>query len=83
VKQPPEPRSKLDYNFREGDIMGKYDNMIVFKETKARVSHACSKCRKEINPGDVYYAEELKDKFLQSLHRKKYCPQCYQSLKPV
>jgi len=58
--------------------MGKYDNLKFFKKTKARVSHACLKCGQQINIGDYYYAEEIKDKFLYSLHRKKLCNKCYE-----
>ncbi len=60
--------------------MGKYDNLIFFKETKARADHACSACGTHINQGDIYYPEEIKDKFLHSLHRKKLCQKCYQTL---
>ena len=58
--------------------MSKYDNLKFFKETKARTNHFCSNCGQQIYPGDVYYAEEMKDKFLHSLHRKKLCKECYQ-----
>lgn len=60
--------------------MGKYDNLIMFKETKARANHICMDCGLEINAGDVYYTEVMKDKFLHSLHRKKLCKECYQEM---
>ena len=60
--------------------MSKYDNLIYFKETKARTDHICMGCQGLIQAGDIYYAENMKDKFLHSLHRKKYCSQCYQAL---
>ncbi|MCK4781497.1 hypothetical protein KAS79_01035 [Candidatus Parcubacteria bacterium] len=58
--------------------MSKYDNLKFFKKTKARISHACMKCRGQINTGDFYYAKNIKDKFLHSLHRKKLCDKCYE-----
>jgi hypothetical protein len=60
--------------------MNKYDNLKIWKQTKARVNHSCINCEKQINVGELYYAEELKDKFLHSLHRKKLCNKCYQEL---
>lgn len=60
--------------------MSKYDNIKYFKETKARADHICSNCREQINAGDIYYPEEIKDKFLHSLHRKKLCKKCYQNM---
>ena len=58
--------------------MSKYDNLKFFKKTKARVNHICMKCGQQINTGDFYYAENMKDKFLHSLHRKKFCIKCYE-----
>jgi len=36
------------------------------------------KCGQQINAGDFYYAESMKDKFLHSLHKKKFCIKCYE-----
>lgn len=47
-------------------------------KTKARVNHICMKCGQQINAADFYYAESMKDKFLHSLHRKKFCIKCYE-----
>ena len=58
--------------------MSKYDNLKILKKTKARTNHICIKCGQQINAGEFYYAEELKDRFLHSLHRKKFCSACYQ-----
>ena len=55
----------------------KYDSLKFLKRTKARVVHRCDKCGKLINPGEFYYAETLKDKFLHTLHNKKFCESCY------
>lgn len=57
--------------------MGKYDDLKFFKETKARSNHICSECGKQITAGDIYFPEEIKDRFLHSLHRKKFCGKCY------
>jgi len=57
--------------------MGKYDNLKILKKTQARASHKCYNCGKLINPGDFYYSEKLKDRFLHSLHLKKFCENCY------
>jgi len=38
------------------------------------------KCGQQINVGDFYYAEVLKDKFLHSLNRKKFCKNCYEKI---
>lgn len=62
--------------------MSKYDNLKYFKKTKARACHVCMKCGKQIFPGDYYYAERLKDRFLHSLHMKKLCIECYEGTKP-
>jgi uncharacterized protein with PIN domain len=58
--------------------MGKYDNLRTLKTTKARTQHVCYKCGKEISPGETYYREQIEDKFLHSLHSKKYCSSCYE-----
>lgn len=60
--------------------MSKYDNLKMFKETKARANHTCTNCGQQINIGNIYYPEEIKDKFLHSLHRKKLCQKCYQEM---
>ncbi len=57
--------------------MGKYDQLKILKKTKARAHHVCQKCGQEILPKDDYYREHIEDKFLHSLHAKKYCLSCY------
>ena len=57
--------------------MGKYDHLKFLKKTKARVNDKCSRCGKTINANDHYYAESMKDRFLQSLHSRKFCTNCY------
>jgi len=58
--------------------MGKYDHLKILKRIKARSHHVCYKCGKVIHPGDNYYRENIEDKFLHSLHTKKYCSSCYE-----
>jgi hypothetical protein len=57
--------------------MGKFDSLKTLKKTKAQVDHRCSKCGAEIGRGEDYYKEHLEDKFLHSLHAKKFCAQCF------
>jgi len=59
--------------------MGKYGSLKFFKKTKARTNHICMKCGQQINASDFYYAEDIKDKFLHSLHKKKLCNKCYEA----
>ena len=60
--------------------MGKYNQLKFLKKTRARVNHICSMCGKEIESGSFYYAETIKDRFLHSLHAKKFCAECYEKL---
>ncbi len=58
--------------------MRKFDSLKILKKTKARVPHLCSKCGAEIFSGEHYYKEHLQDRFLHSLHAKKFCADCFQ-----
>ena len=58
--------------------MGKYNQLKILKKTKARVSHFCSQCGKEIESVGFYYKETGRDRFLHSLHAKKFCEECYE-----
>jgi hypothetical protein len=58
--------------------MGKFDSLTILKQTKARVAHLCSKCGADISPGEHYYKEHVQDRFLHSLHAKKFCVHCFQ-----
>lgn len=58
--------------------MSKYNHLKFLKRTKARVNHQCNFCGEAILSGQFYYAEEIKDEFLHSLYRKKFCNTCYQ-----
>lgn len=57
--------------------MSKYNELKQLKMIKARVTHLCNKCGRQILKGDMYYVERLKDKFLQILHAKKFCCTCF------
>lgn len=59
-------------------MVGKYNNLKILKETKARSQHVCYKCNINISPGEVYYGEYVKDKFLHSLNDKKFCHSCFE-----
>lgn len=58
--------------------MGKYTGLKTLKKTKARTEHVCDKCGNGILPSETYYREHIEDKFLHSLHAKKYCASCYE-----
>ncbi len=58
--------------------MGKYDHLKILKRIKARSNQVCYNCSKEIYTGENYYQEHIEDKFLHSLHAKKYCSSCYE-----
>lgn len=60
--------------------MGKYDHLKYLKKTKARENHTCYRCGKTINVNDHYYSESMKDRFLQSLHSRKFCTECYEEV---
>jgi len=58
--------------------MGKYDHLKFLKRTKARNEHRCSLCGQIISISEFYYLEKIKNQFLHSLHRNKFCDSCYQ-----
>ena len=57
--------------------MGKYNHLKILKKTKSRAYHVCQKCGNKILPTEYYYREHIQDKFLHSLHAKKFCEVCY------
>jgi len=57
--------------------MSKYDSLKSLRRTKARVDHVCNSCGTTICKGDIYYREHIEDKFLHSLHAKKFCTSCF------
>lgn len=52
--------------------------MKILKKTKARSYHVCHKCGKEISLGEIYYRECVENRFLGTLHGRKYCSSCYE-----
>jgi len=60
--------------------MSEYDNLPFYRQIKARAEHNCTNCAQLIRAGDLYYAEDIEDRFLHSLHRKKFCNQCYERM---
>lgn len=56
--------------------MSKYVKTL--KQKKARKDHTCDKCGGIIQAKSIYYSEDSGDRFLQSLHAKKYCSSCYE-----
>lgn len=58
--------------------MSKCSHLKMLNKIKARTQHICHKCGRGILTGEIYYREEIKDKFLHSLHAKKYCSECYE-----
>ena len=61
-----------------GAVMGKLDNLIVLKKVKARAAHRCAECDSRIAPAEHYYKEHVQDRFLHSLHARKFCLTCFQ-----
>ena len=58
--------------------LGKYDRIRSLKKTKARTFQQCDLCNRTIEPGEDYYAETQKDKFLPSLDAMRFCSKCYE-----
>lgn len=61
--------------------MSKYDSLKILKKKVALNSFKCQLCKDFIKEGEDYYSEEVKDKFLHSLHRKKFCKECVEKFK--
>ena len=57
--------------------MSKYDNLKYLKKVSARTNHTCYNCSEIIHYGDIYYIEQIDDKFLHNLHAKKFCSNCF------
>ena len=60
--------------------MSKYDDIKFLKETKARISHICDKCGKEIDKGEIYYPESTGRIRTIGIQLRKFCKKCYQAL---
>lgn len=63
---------------KKGQMTGKYNNLKILKEAEARSFHVCDNCGEQISPGEIYYREHVENKFLHSLHAKKYCSSCFE-----
>ncbi|GAG84560.1 unnamed protein product [marine sediment metagenome] len=61
--------------------MGKYDNLKILKKRTASTISQCQICKEFIKEGDDYYSEEIQDRFLNFLHRKKFCLNCVERFK--
>jgi len=61
--------------------MGKYDNFKILKKRVATDTFKCQLCKQFSKEGDCYYSEEIKDKFLHSLHKKMFCKECVERFK--
>ena len=53
--------------------MSKFDSLKVLKQTKARANHFCSSCGLRVPKGEIYFREHIADRFLHSLHARKFC----------
>jgi len=58
--------------------MSKYNSLKFLKETRARISHNCDKCREEIKKGEIYYSESIGRVNAPGIKLKKFCKNCYQ-----
>lgn len=61
--------------------MSKYNNFKILKKKVAHDTFKCQLCKNFIKQGEDYYSEEIKDKFLHSLHKKKFCKECVERFK--
>ncbi len=61
--------------------MSKYNNLKILKKKIATENFKCQLCKNFIKEGKDYYSEEVRDRFLHSLHRKKFCKECVQKFK--
>ena len=57
--------------------MSKYNTLKILKKTKARISHLCNKCNKEIQSGEIYYAESIGKINAPGIKLRKFCVICY------
>ena len=58
--------------------MSKYNSIKFLKKTRARISHVCYKCRKEIKKGEIYYSESIGRINAPGIKLNKFCRICYE-----
>lgn len=56
--------------------MSKYNQLKILKKKIANANFRCKLCKRFIMEGDAYYSEEVKNKFIHSLHKKSFCEEC-------
>ena len=61
--------------------MGKYDSFKILRKKVASTTFRCQLCRAFVNEGNDYFSEEVTDRFLHSLHKRKFCVECVQRFK--
>lgn len=57
--------------------MGQYNKLKILIKREARTNHKCFSCGTLIKSGEIYYSEELSDKYINYPQKKKFCVNCY------
>ena len=61
--------------------MDKYNRFKILKKRVTSTTFQCQLCRRLVKQGENYYSEEVKDKFLHFLHKRKFCKKCVEKFK--
>lgn len=61
---------------------GDYDGSVLIRsgERRARTQHACTECRRAIDPGEVYRFWTFVDRDWGGWHTTKMCPHCWATI---